>query len=549
MNLKFLRRFRRGVTILLLCACLLLPAGCLESEPPVSRSGETDQPQIEDDLAPGTETDPGDPAAEQTENQGVYFRAERKPAAFQNTALLPTQEQRPVNEESATYERLGLNAEEKRASEQEAAGSTQFPVIFISTRAEDEILSRETYVSCVIDVLNCAPEQELREASAGVRVRGNASAYYGDEDQIRENPVPYRIRFDERTNLLGLNGGAKNKSWVLLKVTNGIIRDDLCLRYGRSIVGQTLYCTDAQMVLLYVNDELQGLYLCCEQNQVDRRRVNISKPEPGYTGTDIGYYVELDQYGKLEDNPSFVVDYGEQIMTDIEGVTAQFSPSPYSIKSDVYAQGQIDFIDRFVNGVFTILYEAGVNDRFLTFDENYELVESDYRTAQETVGAVLDLHSAVNMYLLYELAHDYDCGEGSFFMCVDFHESVANPKLQFTSPWDFSWTLDGRTDRYWAGAFCTDSFRAMYGDRANPWFIVLTQQDWFREMASERWTSLRGSGAIDVCLEEELAFLEAHQEEIDSIAGPMAKTTPKAIQWVRDRIAWMDTQFLLEELP
>ena len=57
----------------------------------------------------------------------------------------------------------------------------------------------------------------INEASAGIKVRGNSSAYYGDVSQILANKVPYRIKFDKKTNMLGLNNGAECKSWVLLK--------------------------------------------------------------------------------------------------------------------------------------------------------------------------------------------------------------------------------------------------------------------------------------------------------------------------------------------
>ena len=42
------------------------------------------------------------------------------------------------------------------------------------------IASREKYTSCVVDVFNCDEKLEINEASAGIKVRGNSSAYYGD---------------------------------------------------------------------------------------------------------------------------------------------------------------------------------------------------------------------------------------------------------------------------------------------------------------------------------------------------------------------------------
>ena len=38
-----------------------------------------------------------------------------------------------------------------------------------------------------------------------------------------------------------------------------------------------------------------------------------------------------------------------------------------------------------------------------------------------------------DLYILYELMCDYDCGEGSFYMCVDFSEGSKCTKLTFTA--------------------------------------------------------------------------------------------------------------------
>ncbi|KAG4086118.1 hypothetical protein H8356DRAFT_1087402 [Neocallimastix lanati (nom. inval.)] len=45
----------------------------------------------------------------------------------------------------------------------------------------------------------------MKENSAKIRIRGNSSAYYGDIEKILANPVPYKIKFDEKTSFLGLH--------------------------------------------------------------------------------------------------------------------------------------------------------------------------------------------------------------------------------------------------------------------------------------------------------------------------------------------------------
>ncbi|MCH5275293.1 MAG: CotH kinase family protein [Lachnospiraceae bacterium] len=444
----------------------------------------------------------------------------------------------------SVYESFGIKEHDIEIFRTEVSKNVELPIINVITGGE-EILSREEYVSCAVDVFNCEESQMIEGALAGIRVRGNSSAYYGDVDQIRKNTVPYRIKFDSKTNLLGMNDGAECKSWVLLKSDGDLIRNDIAFRFGRTIIGDNAYCSDARFVHLYVNNEFQGVYLLCEQCQINKNRVDITEPEEGYTGTDIGYYFELDNYTWAEpDNPFIRMDYGGYAVTDIEGETREFVPAEYSIKNDVYTQEQIDFADKYLNNVFEIVYRACEKGEYLTFDENYDLVESGFDNAEDTVRAVMDVQSVVDMYLLYEIVHDYDCGEGSFYMCVDFAKDSTCPKLQFTSPWDFNWAYDGSTDRYWAAAFCEQSFADEFGDRSNPWFIVLMKQDWFAELAEQKWTQLQSEGKIDACIEEEIRLLEAYKDDLNKERESAVDSAYWVLEWIENRIDWMDETFL-----
>ncbi|MBR1664536.1 MAG: CotH kinase family protein [Ruminococcus sp.] len=453
-----------------------------------------------------------------------------------------------INPEPVTYESLGVDSKKKDSFKEKMTKAHTLPIINMTTAPDDEIVSIDDYTSCVIDVFNCDSSQEINAASAGVKVRGNSSAFYGDVAQIRRNQVPYRIKFDEKTNMLGLNDGAECKSWVLLKADWDLIRNDIAFRFGRAIMEPDgYYCSDSRHVLVYVNDEFKGVYLLCEQCQINKNRVDVSQPEEGYTGNDIGYYLELDNYATSdEDNHYITLDYGEYEVTDIEGETRAFVPAEYSVKNDLYTQGQIDFIDKYLNGVFEIVYQACEKGKYLTFDENYELVDAEYNSAEETVSAVMDIKSVVDMYLLYEIVHDYDCGEGSFFMCVDFSEGSTHPKLTFTSPWDFNWAYNDSISRYWAAAFCEESFAKSKGDRSNPWFILLMKQDWFADLAKEKWTSMKSDKLIESCVEEEKTLLDKDKEDLCMTDEWAVDSAAQLFKWIEGRIKWMDKKFVKE---
>ena len=109
---------------------------------------------------------------------------------------------------------------------------------------------------------------------------------------------------------------------MLLKSDWDLIRNDIAFRFGRTIMGDSNFCSDGQLVHLYVNEEFQGVYELCEQCQINPNRVDISEPAEGYTDTDIGYYLELDNYATSdEDNHYISMDYENATVTDINGET------------------------------------------------------------------------------------------------------------------------------------------------------------------------------------------------------------------------------------
>ncbi len=460
---------------------------------------------------------------------------------------LPATTKQVINSEPATYESLSADKAEKESFKKKIRSESKIPVISVTTAPDDMIASREKYASCVVDVFNCDEKLEINEASAGIKVRGNSSAYYGDVSQILANKVPYRIKFDKKTNMLGLNNGAECRSWVLLKSDWDLIRNDIAFRFGRTIMGDSNYCSDGQLVHLYVNEEFQGVYELCEQCQINPNRVDISEPEEGYTDTDIGYYLELDNYATSdEDNHYISMDYENATVTDINGETRQFVPAEYSIKNDLYSQNQIDFIDKYLNNLFKIVYEACENGKYYKFDENYDLVDSDVTTAEEAVSNVMDIDSVRDMYILYEIVHDYDCGEGSFYMCVDLSKGSKCPKLKFTSPWDFNWAYNDSTEKYYAGAFTDKNFVAKNGDRSNPWFIVLCKQDWFMDTVKEKWTEMSQDKLLQGCIKTEREYLKEYDTDLRKGEEWGPDSAEDLFNWIENRIYWLNSQWKIK---
>ncbi len=423
--------------------------------------------------------------------------------------------------------------------------SESIPVISVKTEGEQPIISRDIYVNCEVTVGNVEAVYDMRNVKAGIRVRGNSSAYYGDEEKVLKYEVPYRIKFEKKCNLLGLNDGAKCKSWVLLRGDEGLIRDDIAFRFGRLFLGERYYCSDARLVHLYVNDAFKGVYLLCEQSQVNEHRIDINEPEPDETGIDVGYLLEIDNYADADEHPFFRMNYDNVKLTDVHGVTQQITYANYSVKSEVVSKEQEKFISSYMKNLFRLVYEACENQNYLMFDENYQLVPAGYTNTKDTIDAVIDTESVVAMYMVYEIMRDRDQGEGSFYMCVDFSENSKYPKLTFLCPWDFDWTCQGDSKgRYYAAGFDDPDFVNKYGDRSNPWFIMLAKEEWFMEKVRKQWSSLQKDSLIYECIEEERRYLETYEADLNRKNSSATKSANYLLNWIESRVEWLDEEWI-----
>ena len=391
------------------------------------------------------------------------------------------------------------------------------PLVAASLFSPESMPPAPYYEDCFITLRSGEGKQLLDSCSAQVKVRGNWSSRYPKKS--------LRIKFDRKRNLLGLNDGARQKNWVLLAGYKDIsmLRDKAALSLSREILGADgLYAADAELVSVTINGEYWGVYLLADLQQVSAHRVNITEPDKGYTGTDIGYFLEYDGYYVYEEAlESFPLDFaGNAPLRVYDGnpdTRVTCCPLPVSdddpkepvgitIKSDIYSKEQHDFIENFINQTYRILYEAAYHQKAFVFDDAYrEISENPALTPQQAVERVVDTRSLVDMYIISELTCDADLYWSSFFMDVDFGPE-GDRKLRFEAPWDFDSAM-GNRDRcldgtgFYAcnlipdvkggpeqgGEYCT----------VNPWLTVLACEDWYQELVRETWKRVRESGALE----------------------------------------------------
>lgn len=441
------------------------------------------------------------------------------------------------------YNDFGIDADARIAYFKKIARGVNIPIIHISTNNNELILSREEYTKCLVDVFNCGEEYTIDAASAGIKVRGNSSAYYGDVNQIKRNAVPYRIKFDTKSNMLGLHDGDKAKDWVLIKSNWNLVTDFTALNLADAVFNGEYYYSDCTFVYVYVNQKFQDIYLLCEQTEINKKRINITEAKDNYAGTDIGYLLEIDHYAS--DEPfHFNMNYADRAtVTDLEGTSRAFVETGYTLHADTCSDAQLSFITKYTNNVFKIIYEATQNNNYLMFDNNYNLVSATgtYSNAKDTISAVMDLNSVVDMYILHELVHSYDCGIGSFYMTVDFSASSIYPRLTFIAPWDFNWSYnDASTNKYYAAAFNADSFVRQYEDRTNPWFVTLMTQDWFVNMVKAKWTDAYDSGRINSAIAFVQKTLDDNESDFSIRNDWAVGSAQQVIDWVKERIGWLN---------
>lgn len=411
----------------------------------------------------------------------------------------------------------------------------EHPCIRIVTEDGQPILSREEYVPAVVQVFNCDKAYEMAE-EGGVRVRGNSTAEQGEEK-------PYRIRFEKKHNMLGLHDGRAYRNWVLLRTYWHLCPDYMAFRLAGTIFGGKYYSSDCMFVNLYLNDRDLGVYLLCEQNQAAKKRMDVFEPEKGDKETKIGYLLEMENYPD-DEHPGFGI--GEKPYTeDIAGRKRVVPGRYYAIKSDIWGEEQELYIENWLTGAYSVLYEAAVNGKAMKLNENLKTEPAEEMTPFEAVNELLNLESLADMLILEELVQNYDVGAGSFYMAVDFSEDSLYEKLTFLGPWDFSWGYTEPAD----GGYYASTFQNMIQgmDNSNPWFVLAMKMEAFQTIVRDRWKKLSDSGALTDTTIRVLADIEALAGDLGEENAEKLEKGREIVEYVNARIRWLDEQWNEDE--
>ena len=439
--------------------------------------------------------------------------------------------------------------------------------VITETGQDPDYKEKENYTRMTASVRNARESKyNISNRAGGIRVRGNST------NQSSVNKRAWRLKFDDKISLLGLNKGPKGKnvfkSWVLLadNFDYSYFRNATAFTFGDTLFNYSNnYTSHFQHVNFYMNDEYRGVYLLAEQQQSNEGRMNIGEVEPdeitypetgGYPGTNVGYIVEIDglvsmgqtdeeYYFTTGDNNSsqggnpwggggFPWGGGGNSGDQINGVT--ISDKGYVVKTDIFGDQQFPFIKKYINNVLKIFKNAVKGEKLQILDSNNDLIDSPYTTQYETLNAVMDIESIFKTYVLQEFCKNYDCGWGSFYLFVDFSPNSLHPRLTCGAPWDFDLGLgnkksDGHHDP--EGDFIVNTGGSGGfmggGTEFNPWLYLLSQTNFFNDLIGRYYTVFNNSAAYEKAMQhinyESSAFATDFANEYAKWAGDSGRTS------------------------
>ena len=387
-----------------------------------------------------------------------------------------------------------------------------------TTGNDPDYKDKTNYTAMTTSIDNCPSQYVVNNAVGGIRARGNSTNYDGISKR------PWRLKFDSKINLLGLNGGQRYKSWVLLAeyFDQSLYRNAAAYTMGNSLFNYSNnYCSDYQHVNFYLNGDYRGVYVLAEQQQVNTGRIEINEPSSSNLDEKVGYLIEIDIRAD-DDDPYFTVGPKSQrsawgtwsggIM--INGV--RVVSSTYAIKSDTFDAKQNKYIEKYIDNAMTALINAVQSKKLQVISEDNELIDSPYSNMYDTLNSFLDMDSFIKTCILQELMKNYDVGFGSFYLYVDFSANSKHPRLTFGAPWDFDLSSGNKQS---GNIIKTDNefIKSGFGEaNFNPWLYLLSQTDFYDEIVKKYYTVIANSLVIEKAIKHIEYGTEAYKNDFNN---------------------------------
>ena len=442
-----------------------------------------------DDIATATDTEGEEETTNQTEGTEVS-----SDFATEMTTEEPTSEEETTTNESTVEETTTeeITTEEPTTEEETTLPAdpsqtpkAEMPRIDINTEGGADIVSKDEYIRATISVSRCEDKYIRENLTANIRARGNST--FGAPKK------PYRIKFDKKQSMLGLNGERHMKNWVLMAdyFDASMLRTYATFKFAQVLLGGKYYSSDCIPVEVYLNGNYHGVYLLCEQTQINPNRVNIYEKEDNETNLEIGYLM-IGQGGRTDEPETIVIPVNVTV-TDRTGAQMHFGALNFALSGSGYTEEQKAYVVKYCEGVFKVIGAALYENKYYTLSRDGTLsIKASFTgktTAEkqmETIGAVFNIESAVALCALDEIVKNLDAM--TFNMYVDLSPK-GDGKLTLAAPWDFDFAMANThygTTHSSSGFYATN-LSVSEGMRTNLFYVMLGSIDWFEEMVEELW--------------------------------------------------------------
>ena len=458
---------------------------------------------------------------------------------------------------------------------EDTAYFSRLPVLYLATDDGSTITSKKEYKSGALFVQSNEQTSSV-EYNGAIKIRGRGNTSWS---WLKKS---YRIKLDKKADLFGMG---KNKNWVLL--SNYL--DECALR---NVTAQQL-AKELGLVFMenvwtsvILNGEYAGMYLLCEQVRIDETRVDIFDWEEEAENVASAIVKVEKKKGNaldkdaLEDTLKEDLAWVTEGSVTFEGVTYQIGDY-YEASADITGgylfelSEEYDELTKFKteNGLKVMLKSPEylyTNEEMMDYVRQlWQDFEMAYRSEDGYVDTaegrkhyteIADFDSMVAFWLVQEIMGNDDAVRKSRFAYID-----QSGKLTFGPVWDFDWGCATIKVTYnptgWkvsrivntnaqdeGGGFC---FYQQFLD--DPLFVVrATEMYWKLRPYLE--ILIQADGVLDT--ESEYLFEACQADGVrwdrsrqfkNPAARGFEEDTRVFKQYMRDRVAWLDSVFVSNE--
>ncbi len=331
-----------------------------------------------------------------------------------------------------------------------ALDTMELPILYITTKNGDDIVSKDQYIKGSVSVFNCG-DDNFDSLDMQIRGRGNYTWNSTFNKDPMYNKRPYRIKLSEQKQLCGVGSG-KSNDWVLLAdhCDQSLLRNNIVYTFAASMPA-IYWQPHVRSVEVYLNGQYNGVYLLCEQVEVNKNKVNVTED---LTDPEAGFLAMYSNYSNLQSLEGFGI-YDDS-----------YGNMPYEIKSNFSDDPDIAYAQK----------EYIIN----SIAECWDAVRSG---DEQKIRELVDIDSVIDTYIVQEMFKNLDTGHDNFYMYKD-----KGGKLILGPVWDFDQCAGNANED-------VDNPENIRGGNTQPWYIELLRHSWFKKLVQERWNSLKG--AID----------------------------------------------------